>query len=867
MTTAQTRGKRSRLRWLWLPVVLLLAGAAGGLTGIVTAYEINSSKAATEVAALATYRPSVVTKVYADDGKKVIGEFALERRMPLRYAEIPDLTKKAILAVEDTRFYDHVGIDPIRIAGALIKNIRTGSREGGSTLTQQLAKDLFLSREQTYTRKVNEWVMALQIERYYTKAQILEMYFNHVFLGARAYGFEAAAQTYFNKSTKDLTLEEAALLAGIPRAPSQYSPTININEARERRNLVLDLMAHNKYVSQAEADAAKARPIKLADTAYYQPPTAMPGFGYPVEEIRQYLEDKYSTRVALGGLSVYSTINISAQRQANEAIRSGLRRYDRTHGGWRSLYQNIANPNQSTNPEDNDRSNAAANNAVVATPQQLAQFTYPDWYGNNFEPNTYRKGLIMKVDAARNEATARFGGYTAIVTAREMGASGKQPKQEFKAGDFVEFLVKEVNNNARTLKVELSQIPGIQGALVSLNAHTGEIVAMIGGYDFETNKFNNATQAYRQTGSCFKPFIYTAAVEWGMTPDSKVSGAPIKRGNWTPHNYDGSTSNGDLPLKTALAKSMNIPAVHLLDMVGIQTGAQMVRRFGITTPMAPYLPSALGATEVPLVQMVSAYSAFPNKGVRVASHLVRRVIDRDGTTLEEWDKETYKVTSEYVALTMVDMMEGVVRNGTATAAQSLGVPLAGKTGTVNDHTDVWFIGYTPTYVTGVWMGYPERKKPLGNDMTGGHGALPIFVDYMKLFLKDKEKEKFPETPKMPEDMKDLFQQRQREMAEERDAFYASTRSTRRGDSELPRSSTEPKLETITMPSGTSDTTTSAPAGNTGNSGTNNTTTTQPRTDAAQPRTTDSVPPPPAPNTRPREADPAKRRGKKGEDEP
>ncbi|MGH9901892.1 MAG: transglycosylase domain-containing protein, partial [Pyrinomonadaceae bacterium] len=329
---------RHLLRRFWLPAVLLLAIAAGGLTGIVLAYELNYSKAAEEVASLATYRPSVVTRVYADDGETVIGEFALERRIPLKYDEIPAVVRNAVLAVEDVRFNEHVGIDPIRIAGAVFKNIRTGSREGGSTLTQQLAKNLFLSREQTYTRKVNEWLMALQIERFYTKQQIMEMYVNHVFLGANAYGFEAAARTYFGKPAKELTVEEAALLAGIPRAPSQYSPTVNMEAAKERRDLVLELMAKNGFVAQAEADAAKAKPIRLVDTAHYPAQQRSSPFQYPVEEIRQYLEDKYTTRVAQGGLSVYSTINVEAQKKAYEAVRAGLRTYDRGHGGWRSEY-------------------------------------------------------------------------------------------------------------------------------------------------------------------------------------------------------------------------------------------------------------------------------------------------------------------------------------------------------------------------------------------------------------------------------------------------------------------------------------------------------------------------------------------------
>jgi penicillin-binding protein 1A len=836
--------RRGYLRRFWLPAVLLLAIAAGGLTGIVVAYELNYSKAASEVASLATYRPSQVTRVYADDGETVIGEFALERRIPLKYEEIPLVLKNAILAVEDARFYDHVGIDPIRIIGAAWKNITADRREGGSTLTQQLAKNLFLSREQTYTRKINEWAIALQIERYYTKNQIMEMYVNHIFLGARAYGFEAAAQTYFNKHAKDLTLDEAALLAGIPRSTAQYSPTVNPKAAKDRRDLVLELMARNNFVSQAEADAAKSKPIKIADTAYYPPPSASHAwFEYPVEEIRQHIEEKYTTRVALGGLSVYSTINAAAQKKAYEAVRHGLRVYDRGHRGWRSAYTNITT-------ENND-------GATKATPQQLASYVLPEWYGSNYAPDTYARGLVMAIDQARNEATVRFGSYTATVTAQDMGWSGRQPKSEFTVGDVAEFKIKEVDKDERRLQVELTQIPDVQSALYTVNAKNGEVVAMIGGYDFYTNKFNNATQAYRQTGSAFKPFVYTAAVEWGLTPESTVSGAGIKRGSWQPHNFDGSTSHGDVPLKTALAKSYNIAAVHLLDMVGIQTGAQMVRRFGITAPMAPYLPSALGATEVPLDQMVSAYSAFPNKGVRVEDHLIRRVLDRDGVVLEEWEKTTYKVTSEYVALTMVELMRGVVTGGTATAAGAVGVPSAGKTGTVNDHTDVWYIGYTPTYVTGVWMGYPDRKKNLGSDMTGGHGALPIWVNFMKDFLKGKEKEKFEKAPKMPEDIKELYQQRQREMSEQRSAEIAQTR-LKSGDerSTLPAAFAEPNLEQITLP---------PPAGaSSGSDGAAD--------DPAPKRAEPVVPhrgdddPPPAPATRPREVE-TKKKGKKGTDDP
>src|ERR1700704_5178645 len=283
ISTRPPSGRSSILSRLWLPAVVGLALAAGGLTGIIAAYELNYSRAANEVAALATYRPSVVTRVYADDGKTVIGEFALEKRIPLKYDEIPPVMKNAILAVEDTRFYDHIGIDPIRIVGAVIKNVTTGTHEGGSTLTQQLAKNLFLSKEQTIKRKVNEWALALQIERYYTKNQIMELYVNHMFLSANAYGMEAGAETYFGKQAKDLTVGEAALLAAIPKAPSEYSPLSNPAKAKERRDLVLELMAKNGFVSQTEADAAKAKPIQLADTAYYQSQPKSTPFDYPVE--------------------------------------------------------------------------------------------------------------------------------------------------------------------------------------------------------------------------------------------------------------------------------------------------------------------------------------------------------------------------------------------------------------------------------------------------------------------------------------------------------------------------------------------------------------------------------------------------------
>ncbi len=752
-------------KFAWFPVALLLALAAGGLTGILGSYYLNNSQYATEVSALATYRPPQVTKIYADDGKTVLAEFALEKRIPIKEKDVPKVVEDALLAIEDTRFYDHIGIDPYRMGGVLVKFATTGRKEGASTLTQQLTKNLFLSREQTLTRKANELLMALEIERFYTKRQILEMYMNYVFLGAGSYGFEAGARTYFGKTLKDLNLEEAALLAAIPKSP-EYSPTRNMEKAKMRRDIVLDQMGKyrpDKY-SQAKIDAAKAKPIKLADSAYYQALPKSTAWDYPVEEIRKYLEQTYTTRVAQGGLEVFTTINVEAQKLATSSVRTRLRAYD-SGKSWRADYTNILT-------DENNEELVEAKDIE----QKLESFKHADWYGDEYAEGEYIKGLVMKINKSADEADIRFGKYTATIGKDDMTRSGSTPGKELKIGYLAEFEILEVDENNETLKVKMTQAPEVQAAMVTLDAKNGEIVSMVGGYDFYSSKFNNATQGLRQTGSAYKPFIYTAALEHGITPDMMVSGAPIKRGSWQPHNYNGSVSHANVPMRTALAKSYNLAAVHLLEQVGVQTAAQMVRRFGITQPMAPSLPSALGASEASLIEMVSAYSVFPNKGVRVQPHYIRKVLDRDGRILEEWDKTTYKVTSEYVALSMVEMMRGVTAaGGTAPGANAAGHQVAGKTGTVNDQTDVWFLGYTPEYVTGVWMGNPKRKSNLGRGMTGGGGALPYFNDFMSEFMKDKKEQTFPDAPDIPAEIKSLVEQRKREEMEKLEKAEAEGR--------------------------------------------------------------------------------------------
>ena len=785
VASTSTPARRSlRSRFIWFLTAVVLALCAGGLTGVLASYYLNNSRYSLEVSALATYRPPQVTTIYADDGETVLAEFALEKRIPVKIQDVPDKVTDALLAIEDYRFRDHIGIDPYRIIGAVFRDIVYGRTEGASTITQQLAKNLFLYKDQTYTRKVNEWAVALQIERFYTKDQILEMYMNYVFLGAGAYGFEAGAETYFGKHLKDVSLEEAALLAAIPKSP-EYSPTRSMEKAKMRRDIVLDQMAKyfpDKY-SQAEVDAAKAKPIKLADTAYYQALPKSTAWDYPVEEIRKYLEDKYTTRVAQGGLKVYTSINVDAQKLATKIVRERLRAFDKGRR-WRSDYQNIL--------VDSDGQPLTDDKEIA---KMLQTYKHPDWYGDEFSEGEYIKGLVMTANPAADQVGVRFGKYKAVVGPANMGRSGKKPKDELKPGYLAEFLIKKVNNDNQTLEVELSQVPEIQAAMMTINSHTGEIISMVGGYDFYTNRFNNATQGLRQTGSSYKPFIYSTAVEDGMTPDMMVSGAPIKKGNWQPHNYDGSLSCPNVPMKIALAHSLNIPAVHLLEQVGIQDAAQMVRRFGITNPMAPSLPSALGASEVSLIEMTSAYSVFPNKGIRMTPHMIRKVYSRDGSLLEEWDNSSSKVMSEYVALTMVEMMRGVTApGGTAPNASAGGQPLAGKTGTVNDHTDVWFLGYTPTYVTGVWMGNPVRKEPLGDYMTGGHGALPYFNDFMNVFMKGKPMEKFEPPPPIPGDIKALIARNQREEQEKlEEADLAGKKIAG------PSANTQPSPDTGTLP--------------------------------------------------------------------
>ncbi|MEW6735631.1 MAG: PBP1A family penicillin-binding protein [Acidobacteriota bacterium] len=727
--------------------LLLLSIILGTVTGLVVSYQTSLTDEANQVLQLATYKPSLVTQVLADDGQTVIGEFSLERRIPLSYDEIPPRMREAILAIEDSRFQHHWGVDPLGIIRAGWRNFQAGSTvEGGSTLTQQLAKMLFLTPEKTYTRKMKEALLAIQIERHFTKQQIMEFYCNQIFLGGGAYGIEAGAQYYFGKSVQNLTLEEYALLAAIPKAPGIYSPKRNMNNAKQRRNLVLDNMAEEGFITRSVAEEAKKHPIKLNISSRNGNNNSP--YAYFVEEVRQYLEDNYGTRVAhTSGLKVYTTLNAEAQRHALQAVRRGLHAYDHRHPRWRNKLYNVI---------DNDNV------------KNLANYRNPDWE-QEFVENMYAQGLVMEVN--EKAASIRFGDYQAQLTPKDAAWVRQPLPQLLKKGDLAIFHIKKINKEKREFTVGLEQLPQVSGALICQDAQTGEIKVMVGGYDFNSAKFNNATQANRQTGSAFKPLIYTAAIENGWRAEDLVADAPFQAGDWTPHNYDGKFM-GLIPLRTALAQSRNIPAIRLLQSTGIQKGAEMVRRFGITNPMAPYLPSALGATEVPLIELVSAYSTFANKGMRAKSYYIRRIIDNEGRLLEETKPQLAKVISPYVAGTMVSLMRGVVEGGTAARikgekeADLAKREIAGKTGTVNDFTDAWFIGYTPSLVTGFWIGYPGEKRSLGEGETGAQAALPVWIDFMKFYLKGKPIEKFGEIPKPDPQTVELQAKRARQHLDE-----------------------------------------------------------------------------------------------------
>jgi len=590
---------------------------------------------------LQTIAPPVKTLVY-DRNEKLVHEFFKENRSIVPLRDIPKPLVQAILAIEDRRFYTHWGVDPIRLLRALVTDIVARRPEqGGSTITQQLARNLFLTHEKTFTRKLKEVVLAIRIEQTYTKDEILEMYFNQIYFGEGAYGVDAAAKVFFGKRVQELTFPECALLAGLPRNPRDYSPRRDPDRALRRRNLVLSQMLAARFISRAQYEQASEAPLGVTKTRYNAQEAP-----YFMEMVRQYLDERYgSNQLYEGGLRIHTTIDIDVQHAAEEALEKRL----------------------------------------TALEQR----------------NQYKK-------------------TRAVLAAKAAGSQARDRNQ-------TEYL---------------------QGAIVSIEPSSGQIMALVGGRDFNESNFNRAVQAARQPGSAFKPFIYTAAIDNGFSPTDIILDTPVSfnAGNgqeWSPQNYD-KKYRGPVTLRSALANSVNVPAAKLLQKLGTSVVTSYAKRMGIKSRLLPDLSLALGTSEVNLLELTSAYGVFANQGVRVPPIYILSVEDKNGKILEQSRTVAEEVLSPETALTMTSMMESVLENGTAASARALGftAPAAGKTGTTDDYTDAWFVGYVPGAVTGVWVGF-DRKQKIGPGMTGAAAALPIWVDVMLAATKGRPAQDFP----------------------------------------------------------------------------------------------------------------------------
>jgi len=696
-----------RLAFTFLVLCAIGVGAAVGLLFVYTSD-------LPEIRALEDYRPDVVTELYADDGQP-IGTFSLQRRILVTYEQIPKVLKDAILTTEDQHFEEHWGVDFPRVLEAAWHDIRHRQvKEGASTLTMQLAGGLFLNRaDRSFRRKIEETMLAIQIERHYTKAQIFTMYCNQIYLGSGNYGFEAASEYYFGKPIGQLTISEAATLAAIIRGPV-YSPVLHPDRARARRNLVLALLAHDRKITQQQAADSSKEPLALHISS---PRNDLAP--YFVEEIRQYLEHTYGTAaVHEQGLRVYTTLNVQMQKAANQAARDGLHAYDRRHG-WRGNLANILDDKLAT----------------------LDNYQNDDWR-STMEKGDYVTGLVTQVTSTY--ATIKLGASHAMLTPTDFAWTGrKSPAQLLKVGDLVVVSVKEIYGN--TLHVQLDQQPAAQAGLLAIDNPTGEIKAMVGGYDFEESKFNRATQAVRQTGSSFKVYVYATALLQGASPFDTIVDEPVtyRSGgqNYSPRNYD-EKFEGRITLRRALADSRNVPAVRLLDHVGIQNVIDTTRRFGITSPLPPYLPLALGAADLSLLEHTSSFTVLPDDGIHIEPHYIRRVTSYDGAVLEEAKPNVTDVIPPDVARTMVAMLEEVVQFGTGVRAKEIGRPSAGKTGTTNDFTDAWYIGFTPQVTAGVWVGNDDKRVSLGKKETGAKAALPIWIEFMQQAMQGVPVEDF-----------------------------------------------------------------------------------------------------------------------------
>lgn len=666
---------------------------------------------------LRDYRPKIPLRIFSADNV-LIGEFGEERRTLVHIQEIPDIMKKAVLAIEDDRFYEHGGIDYLGIVRAAIHNLSGGARQGASTITQQVARNFFLSSEQTLKRKVYEALLSWKIEQNLSKDQILELYMNQIYLGQRAYGFSSAAQIYFGKKLKDISIAEAAMLAGLPKAPSAYNPVVNPKRARARQQYILLRMLQLGDITEAQYEQAKQEKLKIK--------TNSNEFGihaeYVSEMARQLVYDRFKDETYTRGLNVFTTITKADQDAAYLAVRRGVMDYEERHH-YRGPESYINIPDNKEEAEDAIEvelaSHPDSDNLVAAVVTSAT-------------PKLVTATLISGENIEIADAGLKF--------AAPLLNSKAAPNRRIKRGAVIR--VTQEGNNWR-----ITQMPEVQSAFVSINSEDGAIRALIGGFDFNRNKFNHVTQAWRQPGSSFKPFIYSAALEKGLSPSTIINDAPIsfdagQTGGqpWEPKNYDNKY-DGPITMRTGLMKSKNMVSIRILQKIGAQYGQEYITRFGFDADKnPPYLTLALGAGAVTPLQMSSAYAVFANGGYKVNPYLISKITDANGKVLatvqpDKAGDEANRVIDARNAFLMDSMLRDVVKGGTGRKAMALKrTDLAGKTGTTNDSFDAWFAGYQPKIVSIAWIGF-DQPKNLGNHETGGGLALPIWIDYMKTALK------------------------------------------------------------------------------------------------------------------------------------
>lgn len=683
-------------------LLFLVTVVLGSVSGVLFAFADDLPR----ITALDDYAPSTITRLHAANGD-IIGEFATERRLVIDYEDISPLLRQAIVAAEDKDFDAHVGLSIPRIIVTLGKDIIERRKAGGaSTITQQLARNLFLTFEKTWERKIKEAILAIQLEKRYTKREILTMYCNTIYFGHGAYGVESASRLYFGKSARDLSLVEAATIAGIIQGNVRQSPYLYPDAAKRRRNYALQRMADEGFITAEVADQAKAAPVTTAElpTQGYSPAP------YFVETVRQHLEANFGAKQLYeNGLTVQTTLNLDLQRAATKALQNGLRRIDQ-RSGFRT-------------PEN-----------LAGSGTNLDDYRHPRWQ-RRMEVGDVVPAMVTGTTAT--DIQARAGQLRVTIPRAGFSWTGKANATALVTrGDLVETRIETVSGSDATGRLE--QVPAVQGAVLALDNRTGHVLAMVGGYDFDRSKFNRAVQAYRQLGSTFKLVVFTAAIDRGYTPVTVVQDTPTTfpggAGSppYSPQNYDR-TFSGPMSLRRALELSRNVPTVRLMSAIGPEQVAGYAERLGITSRIPPYLSSALGAGEASLQEITSAFSLFPNQGVRMRPFEVLRVTDREGNVLEENRPQPTEAIRADTAFVMTNMLRGVVQRGTAGRAASLQWPIGGKTGTTDDFTDAWFIGFDPDITIGVWVGH-DQKRTIGNGQSGGVAALPIWMEVMQAWI-------------------------------------------------------------------------------------------------------------------------------------